>query len=97
MRTGLILTAVGVLAIAVSFGQCGQQKKFDEIVLAKGDKYDLLYVIVVTEAKGAGPQFKLLAHNEFASDTSVFNASPAIAEGRIYLRSDQALYCVGSQ
>lgn len=42
-----------------------------------------------------GPQFKLLAHNVFASDTSVFNASPAIADGRLYLRSDQALYCVG--
>jgi outer membrane protein assembly factor BamB len=43
----------------------------------------------------AGPKFKLLAHNQFASDASVFNASPAIANGRIYLRSDQALYCVG--
>ena len=45
----------------------------------------------------AGPQFKLLARNQFASDTSVFNASPALSEGRIYLRSDQALYCVGSK
>lgn len=45
----------------------------------------------------AGPQFKLLARNQFASDASVFNASPAISEGRIYMRSDQALYCVGSK
>ena len=45
----------------------------------------------------AGPEFKLLAHNRFASDSSVFNSSPAISEGRIYLRSDQALYCMGSK
>jgi outer membrane protein assembly factor BamB len=45
----------------------------------------------------AGPQFKLLAHNQFAGDSSVFNASPVLEQGRIYLRSDQALYCVGSK
>ncbi len=45
----------------------------------------------------AGPQFKMLARNQFASDTSVFNGSPAFVDGRIYLRSDQALYCVGAK
>lgn len=45
----------------------------------------------------AGPKYQVLAHNQFASDTTVFNASPAIADGCIYLRSDQALYCVGSK
>jgi outer membrane protein assembly factor BamB len=43
----------------------------------------------------AGPKFELLARNQFASDSSVFNASPAISDGRLYLRSDQALYCIG--
>ena len=45
----------------------------------------------------AGPKFKLLAVNSYRADSSVWSASPAIAEGRIYLRSDQALYCVGSK
>jgi outer membrane protein assembly factor BamB len=45
----------------------------------------------------AGPTFKLVAHNQFTSDTSVFNGSPAIADGRIYLRSDRALYCVAAK
>ncbi len=45
----------------------------------------------------AGPQFKLLARNQFAADSSVFNSSPAISGSRIYLRSDQALYCVGNK
>jgi len=46
----------------------------------------------VIEAK---PKFNQLTQNIFASDRSVFNASPAIANGRIFLRSDTHLYCVG--
>ncbi|MSU77886.1 MAG: serine/threonine protein kinase [Gemmataceae bacterium] len=45
----------------------------------------------------ASPTFKQLAHNTFAADRSVFNASPAIVEGRIYLRSDRAIYCIGEK
>ena len=48
----------------------------------------------VLEAK---PKFKQLAQNTFASDRSVFNASPAISNGRLYLRSDTHLYCVSGQ
>ena len=47
---------------------------------------------IVLEAK---PEFNVLAQNEFASDTSVFNASPIIANGRLILRSDQAIYGIG--
>ncbi|MCU0979983.1 MAG: PQQ-binding-like beta-propeller repeat protein [Pirellulaceae bacterium] len=43
----------------------------------------------------ARPQFELLAHNKIESDTSVFNGSPAVADGRLLLRSDRALYCIG--
>jgi hypothetical protein len=43
----------------------------------------------------ASPKYKLLAHNQFKNDTSVFNASPAIADGRLYLRSDRYVYCIG--
>jgi outer membrane protein assembly factor BamB len=46
----------------------------------------------VIEAK---PKFNQLAQNIFASDRTVFNASPAISNGRLYLRSDTHLYCVG--
>ena len=42
----------------------------------------------------AQPTFKVLAHNTFASDDSEFNASPAIRDGRLFLRSDSYLYCV---
>ncbi len=42
----------------------------------------------------AQPRFKVLAHNTFASDDSEFNASPAISDGRLFLRSDRFLYCL---
>ena len=45
----------------------------------------------VLEAK---PKFKQLAQNIFESDRSVFNASPAISNNRLFLRSDTHLYCV---
>jgi outer membrane protein assembly factor BamB len=44
----------------------------------------------------AKPEFKILAHNTLG-DTSVFNASPAVVDGRLLLRSDRALYCIGKQ
>lgn len=43
----------------------------------------------------ARPEFELLSHNELPGDASVFNASPAISQGRLLLRSDRFLYCIG--
>ena len=62
--------------------------------VAAGDK---LYVVSRengTFVISASPQFELLAHNELDDDT-VFNASPAVANDQLYLRSDRALYCIG--
>lgn len=42
----------------------------------------------------AKPEFAVLARNRFA-DTSVFNASFAVAEGQLFLRSDRYLYAIG--
>ncbi len=42
-----------------------------------------------------GNKVEQLAHNRFASDETDFNASPAIHDGRLFLRSNQRLYCVG--
>ena len=41
----------------------------------------------------AGPQFELLHTNLLAEDDMVM-ATPAIAEGRLFLRSDRRLYCL---
>ncbi len=42
----------------------------------------------------AGPEFEILATNTLG-DNSVFNASPTVIENRLFLRSDEALYCIG--
>lgn len=44
----------------------------------------------------AKPEFKLTAQNSFASDTTQFNATPALGGKDIYLRSDKFLYCVAT-
>lgn len=43
----------------------------------------------------ARPQFRMLAHNRFTKDASQFDGTPAVSEGRLYVRSRRALYCVG--
>jgi outer membrane protein assembly factor BamB len=45
----------------------------------------------------AVPKFELLAHNRIENDDSVFNATPAISQGRLFLRSDKRLYCIGAK
>ena len=58
-------------------------------------------IIAVTRNAGAfvldaGPEFKQLAQNVFLSDDSEFCGTPAIGEGRMFLRSHQALYCISA-
>jgi outer membrane protein assembly factor BamB len=42
-------------------------------------------------------KFEKLGHYDFAGDDSLFNSSPAISNGRLYLRSNAYLYCVGNK
>jgi hypothetical protein len=50
-----------------------------------------------TYVVAARPEFKLLAHNVFADDNSRTNASPAVCDGQLLLRTDQSLYCIGTR
>jgi len=45
----------------------------------------------------AQPQFKLVAHNSLALDTTQFNATPAVSGKDLFLRSDKFLYCLATQ
>ncbi len=49
-----------------------------------------LYVIEPSE------ELNVIAQNRFASDESLFNATPAVDNGQLFLRSYKYLYCVGS-
>lgn len=42
----------------------------------------------------ATPEFKLIAHNLLPGDDSDFNATPALADRQIFLRSNRNLYCL---
>jgi outer membrane protein assembly factor BamB len=50
--------------------------------------------VVVLPAK---PQYQVLARNQFAGDESDFNATPAISDNQMFLRSNRFLYCVANQ
>ena len=65
-------------------------------VLADGKSYYLsqrngTYVVP------AQPKFALLAHNVFEDDKSRANASIAVNDGQILLRTDRYLYCIGTR
>jgi outer membrane protein assembly factor BamB len=42
----------------------------------------------------AKPEFKVVGQNKLTGDDSQFNATPAIADGQLFLRSNRALYCI---
>jgi len=67
------------------------EQPYASVLVADGKQY------IVTRYGGtfvlaAQPEFKQLAHNKL-SDSSVFNASPMVCNGRLILRSDHFLYC----
>jgi hypothetical protein len=45
----------------------------------------------------AAPKYELLAHNTFADDDSRTNASPIVSNGKLFLRTDRNLYCIGEK
>lgn len=64
-------------------------------VLADGKLYYLTHK-GRTFVLAAGPRFEQLAVNDLG-DSSLFNASPAVAGDRLFLRSDRFLYCIGEK
>ncbi|MEL7500388.1 MAG: PQQ-binding-like beta-propeller repeat protein [Planctomycetota bacterium] len=59
-------------------------------------------IYVVTRQFGTivyapGDEFKIISQNSLAGDNTDFNATPAISDSRLYLRSNQALYCIAEE
>lgn len=57
-----------------------------------GDKLYVLEMKGVMRIVQAGPEFKELGKNELGEEC---HASPAFADGRIYIRGTENLYCIG--
>lgn len=45
----------------------------------------------------AQPKFEILARNKLDDDAGIFNATPAIDDGQLLVRSDKYLYCLGTK
>jgi len=74
-------------------GRRGGQN-FGSPVIADGKIYicdvgGTIYVIAATA------EFKLVAKNDLTFDRSGFNASPAVSDGDLFIRSNTHLYCIG--
>jgi outer membrane protein assembly factor BamB len=59
---------------------------------------------IYAQTRGSGlfviagePEMKILHQNKFESDHSVFNGTPAVSNGQLFLRSYASLYCVESK
>jgi outer membrane protein assembly factor BamB len=86
-------------ALSLSDGSILQQERLDGIKnlyaspILVGDK-----IILFTRDAGGyvldAKNLAVLAHNDLG-DSSAFNASPALSNGRLYIRSNQYLYCIG--
>lgn len=48
----------------------------------------------LTHVWKTGSEFEVIAQNRFASDEGRYNGTPAVANGRLLIRSDRCLYCV---
>lgn len=73
----------------------GGDKIYASPVLADGK----IYIVTrqgETVVLAAGKEFSELGRNNLA-DQSIFNATPAIRDGQIFIRSDKFLYCVGKK
>ncbi len=76
--------------------QPGAGRIWSSPVLAGGKLY------FVSQHKGtfvvaAKPEFELVAHNVLEEDDSRTNASPAVSNGQLLLRTDRFLYCIGNK
>ena len=77
-------------------GASGRGKPFYASPVVAGGK-----IYAVSRANGtfvidpSTEGLKVLAHNKIEGDETLFNATPAVADGKLLLRSQKALYCVG--
>lgn len=54
-------------------------------------------VVLAVAAEGEKPEFKEIARNRFSDDESIFNATPVAVDGKLLIRSDTYLYCIGAE
>jgi outer membrane protein assembly factor BamB len=79
---------------AVIYRERAGKKCFSASPIAVQDKLLFLTEDGTTVVVEPGRQFKVVARNTLADPTE-FRASPVVVDGRLYLRSQSTLYCIG--
>ncbi|NLH97902.1 MAG: PQQ-binding-like beta-propeller repeat protein [Chthonomonadales bacterium] len=72
----------------------GRGKPVYASVVLAGDRLYAVSRRAGTFVLRAKPEYELIATNVIASDTSQFNATPAVVGNQLILRSDTHLYCI---
>ncbi|MCX7009082.1 MAG: PQQ-binding-like beta-propeller repeat protein [Kiritimatiellaeota bacterium] len=90
-QTGKVVTKEPLPGIT-STGRGGKPVYASTLLIGK-------HLYAVTRRKGAfvldaAPQMKVVAQNSFTGDESDFNATPAISNNQLFLRSNKFLYCI---
>lgn len=75
----------------------GKRDRWYATPLLSGDRLYYVSRTSGTVVLAAKPQFEVLATNVFADDSSVTNASPAVSDGQIFLRTGRYAYCIGAR
>lgn len=75
-------------------GRRGASRGFYASVLVVGDKLIAVSRTDGTYVLDASPTFKVVARNVLEGDDSDFNATPAVSDGELFLRSNRFLYCI---
>jgi len=81
----------------VIIGARGGGKPFYASPVLIGDK-----LVCVSRRDGAyiiaaKPKFELIGNNVFSLDKSQFHGTPAVSGDQLFLRSDKAVYCIGTK
>jgi len=74
----------------------GNMSFYASAVLAE-DRFYVVSRQSGTFVLAAKPTFQLISHNVFDSDQGDFNGSPAVSDGRLFLRSNTTLYCIKAE
>ncbi|MBE7494226.1 MAG: PQQ-binding-like beta-propeller repeat protein [Verrucomicrobiaceae bacterium] len=74
-----------------------KRDRFYATPLLAGDKMYCVGRETGTYVIAAKPQFELIATNVISNDNSISNASPAVSDGQIFLRSNKYAYCFGNK
>ena len=94
-KTGDVVYEKRTVTSSRGGGRGGGKPVYASPVMA-GDKIYVVSRRLGTFVLPAQTDYSVVTTNTFESDNTDFNATPAVSNGQLFLRSNQFLYCVSS-